>query len=102
MRFSEAVIVFVFAVGAVASPAQNYVVHEKRHERNAAWTRVSRLDESIVLPVKIGLAQQNLDKGHDWLMEVSDPSSNKFGQHWSLEQVKNAFKPRLVMRSKVY
>jgi len=97
MRLSEIVAVLALAGGSIASPAQSYVVHERRPDRNSAWVKVGRLDGNIVLPVKVGLTQQNLDQGHDWLMEVSDPASAKFGQHWSLDKLKDTFKPRYAV-----
>lgn len=47
-----------------------------------------------VLPMRFALTQSNLDKGHDWLMEVSDPTSEKYGQHWDAAKVAEMFKPR--------
>jgi len=35
-----------------------------------------------------GLKQQNIHKGHDFLMDVSDPTSPNYGNHWTPEQVR--------------
>ena len=43
--------------------------------------------------MRIGLTQTNLEKGHDYLMEVSDPASPKYGKYWTAEKVHNAFAP---------
>ncbi|EHL01475.1 putative Aorsin [Glarea lozoyensis 74030] len=43
--------------------------------------------------MRIGLAQNNLDKGYEHLMDVSDPSSSNFGKHWTADDVINAFRP---------
>ena len=61
-------------------PALNYTMAELRPALSA---------------VRIGLQQnQNaLAKAHEWLMEVSHPSSNKYGQHWTPNEVIDAFKP---------
>lgn len=56
---------------ALASPTpRNYVVHERRDALPRVWVEESRLDKSAMLPMRIGLAQSNLDRGHDLLMEV--------------------------------
>ncbi|CAK4033881.1 aorsin [Lecanosticta acicola] len=43
--------------------------------------------------MRIGLKQSNLDKAHDWLNEVSHPTSSNYGRHWTQEQVIEAFQP---------
>ena len=46
-----------------------------------------------MLPVRIGLTQNNLDMGHSHLMDVSDPRSPNYGKYWSAEKVHAAFAP---------
>jgi tripeptidyl-peptidase-1 len=46
-----------------------------------------------MLPVRIGLKQSNMDRMHDELMAVADPSSPSYGQHWSPQQVTDFFRP---------
>lgn len=83
--------------GASASPlATSHVVHEKRHALPYGWVRREALDSREVLPMRIALTQSNMDKGHDWLMDVSSPYSEKYGEHWTAEDVVNAFAPRCV------
>ena len=78
-----------------ASPlTQHHEVHEKRHSHPAGWTRRGELDYGAILPMRIALTQSNLDKGYQWLMDVSHPKSEKYGQHWSAEDVAQAFAPR--------
>lgn len=43
--------------------------------------------------MRIGLTQSNLDKAEEYLMEVSHPTSEKFGRHWSAKQVAETFAP---------
>jgi tripeptidyl-peptidase-1 len=47
----------------------------------------------MILPVRIGLAQNNLEKGHSYLMDVSDPRSPNYGKYWSTEEVHDVFAP---------
>lgn len=44
--------------------------------------------------MRIGLKQRNLDMMSQWLSEVSHPRSKKYGQHWSAQEVAEAFAPR--------
>lgn len=83
----------LLASAAIASPVSPHVLHEKRHEsNNQEWRRVARLTPDLKIPLRFALTQSNMDKGHDWLMDVSDPSSKNYGKHWKVEQLIDAFK----------
>ncbi|KAK6516966.1 hypothetical protein TWF506_006846 [Arthrobotrys conoides] len=78
----------------IANPTgSTYVLHEKRATENRAWFKRSPADHSSVLPMRIGLKQRNLDKGHDLLMEISTPGSSKYGNHLSKSEVIEMFAP---------
>jgi len=47
----------------------------------------------VKLPVRIGLTQSNLDKGHDLLMDIADPESPNYAKHWSPEEITDFFAP---------
>jgi hypothetical protein len=96
MIFLALLIAEFLVSGCLAAPftQQNHVVHEKRNTYPAGWTRRGELDNRAILPMRIALSQSNLDKGHEWLMEVSNPGSGKYGQHWSAKEVAQAFAPR--------
>jgi len=53
----------------VAVP-NSHVVHEKREAPQSKWVKREKISSSYVLPMRIGLKQRNLDKGHDFLMDV--------------------------------
>ena len=94
MLFTSLLTVGAFAASAVGSPvASTHAVHEKRDVIPDGWSKRDALDRRAILPMRIGLAQGNLDKGSEWLNEVSHPDSEKYGQHWSAADVANAFKP---------
>lgn len=78
-----------FARLAVAVPLGSYVVHTKRNfSAGSKWIRsVDTVDSNSVIPLAIALTQRNLENGYDFLMDVSDPTSQNYGQHWSLEKV---------------
>ena len=59
------------AAQTVAVPVTvDHVVHESRSYVPEAWVKRDRLDRGAMLPVRIGMTQQNLDKGYDMLLEV--------------------------------
>ncbi|KAF7197078.1 Tripeptidyl-peptidase SED1 [Pseudocercospora fuligena] len=70
-----------------------HVIHEKRHAAPIGWSRKDALEPQAVLPVSIALAQENLHRGNDWLMDVSHPESPNYGKHWSAEEVVSAYAP---------
>ncbi|KAL4803820.1 peptidase S8/S53 domain-containing protein [Aspergillus unguis] len=82
------------ALPALCFPAIGpHVLHERRDAYTSGTKVVTRLAGDKVLPVRIRLTQSNLDKGHDLLMQVSDPFSATYGQHLSTEQVHDLFAP---------
>ncbi|KAJ5522710.1 hypothetical protein N7513_013283 [Penicillium frequentans] len=82
------------AVGVLAVPAPyGHVVHERRDFIPTSWTEERRLDASTLLPVRIGLTQSNLNYGHELLMEMSNPSSSRYGKHMSAPEVHDLFAP---------
>lgn len=45
-------------------------VHEKREALHPRWTKRDRVESHKLLPMRIGLTQNNLDAGHDYLMKM--------------------------------
>ncbi|KAH8812857.1 peptidase S8/S53 domain-containing protein [Xylogone sp. PMI_703] len=93
MWFASALALAVSVSPALAHPQASYVVHEKRDTLPHAWEFQSPADPSATVLAKIGLAQSNLDDGHDHLIAVSDPRSPKYGQHWTAAQIAEFFQP---------
>lgn len=71
MHFSSYAAVAALLGAAAAAPAnvQRHVLHEKRAV-SENWAKGERLRPDVRMPIRIGLVQENLHKGHDWLMEV--------------------------------
>lgn len=84
-----------FAVAAVALPSAHppYTLHEKRESSHPAWVKRSEVPTGAKLPVRIGLSQSNLDKGHDLLMDISTHSSPNYGKHYSADEIIDLFAP---------
>lgn len=92
LEVAAAVAALVSLCEAIPS-ASNYVLHEKRATSHNSITKRSKLDARSVLPIRIGLTQRDLHMGYDWLMDVSHPESDRYGKHWTAEEVNKAFAP---------
>ena len=82
------------AAGVTASPFVHHVVHERRSGTPHGWIKRSSLQRNAILPMKVGLKQSNLERGYEYLDDVSHPSSPNFGRHWSAKEVAETFAPR--------
>lgn len=92
MFFHSLGVVGALAILAVTSPVP-HAVHEVRTAIPPGWEKREILDRRAILPMKVALAQGNLDKGWDWLKDVSQPTSANYGKHWSAKDVAEAFAP---------
>lgn len=54
---------------AVPAPA-THSLHEKRSSLPRLWARGDRVDRNAILPVRIGLSQQNMEDSYAHLMDV--------------------------------
>ena len=70
MRFSVLAVLAALAVEAIAIPSSTYAIHEKRDKLPSQWMRRGKVYSKSILPMRIGLKQRNLHKGHDYLMDV--------------------------------
>jgi tripeptidyl-peptidase-1 len=71
---SSAILATLLAVAAAKPVPESHVVHEKRDVGHrfttSKWVKRDRLEKNAVLPVRVGLKQQNLDNGAQLLMDV--------------------------------
>ncbi|KAK3071726.1 hypothetical protein LTR53_008121 [Teratosphaeriaceae sp. CCFEE 6253] len=94
MHFSLFISASALATAVLASPvAIPHSLHEKRYELPSGWAKRETLDRRAILPMKVGLAQGNLDRGAEWLDEVSIPTSSMYGKHWTAKEIAAAFAP---------
>ena len=71
MQLLRCLILAAIASFAVAAPAPvPHVLHEKRNSAPRTWAKRSRVDPTVVLPVRIGLRQSNLERGPALLDDV--------------------------------
>ncbi|KAI0131101.1 protease S8 tripeptidyl peptidase I [Daldinia grandis] len=79
-----------------------HIQHEKRAPvQERSWTKLRRAVPDGILPMRIGLKQQNLQPGHDLLMDISNPKSKNYGKHLSAEEVVKFFEPSEASIKKV-
>jgi hypothetical protein len=73
-----------FIAAAFASLSNvRYVVHEKRDAEPSPQHRTSvEVDPSTIILLSIALTQRNLDKGHDFLIDMSNPLGSNHKKHW--------------------
>lgn len=82
------------ASAVVAIPTTSpHLVHEKRAADPIDWVRGERLDANRVLPMRIGLTQQNMHRVEEILMAISHPESPTYGKHLSPAEVVDTFSP---------
>ena len=97
MKLYTAIIGSLFAGISLAVPAPSeYVRHQTRNlaaPHLKKWIKRSRAPAEAEVVVSIALAQRNLARGHDMLMDISNPSSSNYGKHLSLDQVARMFAP---------
>ncbi|POS76710.1 Pro-kumamolisin [Diaporthe helianthi] len=93
MRLSSFVSVSAVLSTTAAIVPSTHGVHEQRDVHPSRWMKLGRVRPEAILPVRIALAQNNLDKGYEYLMDVSHPHSPNYGKHWTAEEVINTFRP---------
>ncbi|KAI0484995.1 Pro-kumamolisin, activation domain-containing protein [Xylariaceae sp. FL0804] len=87
-------LVAAFASVSCAAPTSvSHVLHEERGITGREWTKGQRVDGDAVVPVRIALAQSNLDQGGKLLVELSHPASPRYGQWLTAEEIHSLFAP---------
>ncbi|KAJ4416113.1 hypothetical protein N0V82_006957 [Gnomoniopsis sp. IMI 355080] len=73
---------------------RSHVLHERQLPHwSRTWEKKSKVKKSALLPMRIGLRQNNLQEGHDLLMDRSNPESPNFGQRMDPREVIEFFAP---------
>lgn len=83
----------IFPEVALCRPSFDHVVHEKRDIIPRHWTRISPASADTQLNIRIALKESNLDRAEEFLLQVSHPKSEKYGQAWTPQQVIDTFAP---------
>ncbi|KAI0341890.1 subtilisin-like protein [Trametopsis cervina] len=83
----------LFSLTASCLGALPRTKHESRRSLPPHWEQSHRAPSHAVLPLRIALAQNNLHRLEELLLEVSHPDSEKYGDHWSATKVASTFRP---------
>jgi len=70
MKFNIAILVALAAIAEARPAPVSHVLHERRHVPSQTWIKRDRVAGDALLPIKVGLKQQNLHKGYDYLLDV--------------------------------
>jgi tripeptidyl-peptidase-1 len=70
MHFSKNYLLTVITAGTMALAFSPPIVHERRGFVPKKRITQRRIEPETELPVRIGMTQSNLEKGHNLLMEV--------------------------------
>ena len=76
-----------------ALPSTSHVQHERRSFLPPGWKKHERIPSHEVIPIRFALAQKNLHKADEYLMDVANPESPNYGKHWTAKQVAETFAP---------
>ncbi|RAK75328.1 S53 family peptidase [Aspergillus fijiensis CBS 313.89] len=93
MKFLSSFVALSLAALSGALPASDHVVHEKRSSASTLWQKAARVNGTENVIVRIGLTQNNLDRGYEYLMDVSDSVSPNYAKFWTPEKVAETFAP---------
>ena len=69
MHFFPSLVLLSCVVSCLAVSSSN-VIHEHRERGRDSLKILEKLQDSFILPMRIGLTQSNIDKGPDFLYEV--------------------------------
>jgi tripeptidyl-peptidase-1 len=84
----------LLVTSSLANPVITHIQHEKRSPTpESPWERKSQVQADVIIPLRIGLVQTNLEKGYEHLLSISNPGSPRYGQHFSMDEVHSLFAP---------
>lgn len=89
---SVAILTLGHAHAVPTSSRSTYAVKE-RHIKPTAWTNTGPAPALEKIHLQIGLRQQNKGAIEQHLLEISDPSHHRYGQHMSSEEVDAVIAP---------
>jgi tripeptidyl-peptidase I len=89
----KAVFALLAIVSSTALGLSPRVKHESRRALPPHWEQSHRAPADTILPLRIGLAQNNIDRIEELLLDVSHPTSPNYGNHWSASKVAETFRP---------
>ena len=93
MRFFHLTISFTLLFSSIQAAPVSTLVHTKRATPPTGWTQLQRADATSFIPLRLSLAQSNIENLYSMLLSVSDPALPTYGQFWTPQQVAVTFAP---------
>lgn len=59
-----------FSLCDAATVPNTHTLHEKRDATSSGWVKRNRVHPLTIMPVRIGLAQSNLERGYGYILDV--------------------------------
>lgn len=88
------VALFATSVLGSADPLlYSYTLAQKRSDVPSGWSHVGKHNPSSVLPLRFGLTQSNIENIEELLLDIADPESPNYGNHWTPSRVAATFRP---------
>ncbi|KAF8835711.1 subtilisin-like protein [Paxillus ammoniavirescens] len=85
--------VLLAALGISSVQLPTWTIHERRSALPRGWLHSRRLDSDVTIPLRFALKQSNIDDIERYLYDVSHPSSQYYGKHWTAGDVAAKFAP---------
>jgi tripeptidyl-peptidase-1 len=83
----------VLTLGLSVLAVHPYTLVQKRSSVPSGWSHAAKHNQSAILPLRFGLTQPNIHNIEEFLLDVSDPDSPNYGNHWTPAQVADKFRP---------
>ena len=93
MNFIFFALLALSTVSAHPTSSSSFAPFSNKSSAPHQWQKQQRASPDTIIPVKIALTQQNLERGSKYLEDISDPKSPNFGKFWTPGQIKDAFAP---------
>ncbi|GAM20840.1 hypothetical protein SAMD00019534_040150, partial [Acytostelium subglobosum LB1] len=71
----------------------NDKVNSQTHRVPHLWTQTVKALPNDIVEFRVALRQHNLDVLESTLLDVSDPKSDNYGKHWTIDQIMGLISP---------
>jgi tripeptidyl-peptidase-1 len=86
-------VLLLAALGISSVQLPTWTIHERRSALPHGWLHSRKLDSDATIPLHFALRQSNIDDIERYLYDVSHPSSQHYGKHWTAGDVAAKFAP---------
>jgi hypothetical protein len=86
-KYLAKIFFIVMAVTSCAGGQKRHHIFQEKAKKNPSFVSQSRADKEVTHNVIFAISQSNMDQLTHVLEDLSDPSSSKYGKHWSKSEV---------------